>query len=551
MPLRKSLVAVSLAALASVVGCVDDNDDDNNNTIEPIAADYGDAPDGRLLADGSFDSDGYPTLFGANGARVLDTAAVALADVPSNGAISLELDADDPTDPDGEPNFSKFRQPQPDAENRDDHDNGVIATELDLSNPGDPQLNVRVGALLKDQARAGVYYLNVLFDNNLDGAWNGDAAFAADDPVQVDTSADLNDEWIVKNMEVSLDDVTAVKELNFDLPLAGAIYSTTRVNGTQPYMRLALTRAPISTTTWKGEGEFAVGEIEDWLIAGLDDPPKLDCGQPPVPLFDFAGNAQLALPCGVVRPQFSNDATAINFQYQFRPLVAPADVLFNLTKPNPLPASAGQATIAAPLGLGVNAALQGNIKGIVRRFAVDIATDLDGATFIKRGTDSSITVELSETTEYIEFTDTAEETPELTACIGVTGSHNTPYGGQILQLTHDKGDCAMIPNDGMTDGTFIVSGGEGFRDRGEMFLSILGGNSAFMGSGNIVSATYDGVPLSATLGWEVPVDQSSTGILDVTFSSGLSFEIRIDITFNATGFNTVTQTIISGRCELL
>jgi len=535
---------VPVCGLFSLAACVDKKED----APEPVAADYGDAPDGRFQADGTFDSDGYPTLFEANGARVLDGSAVALADSPTGGTVSLELDADDVTDPDGEPNFHRFGAPVPDTENRDDFDNGIISTTLDISTPSDPLLRITVGALLKDSARAGIYYLNVLFDHNVDGAWNGAAGFTDEDPAQQSTSVDLNDEWIVKNIEVDLSDGTTMRELAFDVPLAGAIYSATRLNGALPYMRLALTSEPIEASSWTGEGEFEAGEIEDWLIAGVEDPPILDCGGPGVPLFDFNNNNPMALPCSVVRPLYASDATAINFAYTFSPKVAPAAVRFTPTLTNPVLASSGQATVAAPLNLGVSAAPQANLRGIVRRFDLEVETDLNGATFVKRGFDSSVIVELSTVTRAIDFTDTSTSMP-LTVCIGVSGSHNNPYGGQILQLTHEKDDCSMFPNDGKTDGTFIISGGEGFRGEGDMFLSILGDDGVYMGSGSVLSATYDGVALSPTLGWVVPVDQDSTGILDVSFSSGLSFQVRIDITFNVSGLNTVTQTVIGGTCE--
>ncbi len=47
--------------------------------------------------------------------------------------------------------------------------------------------------------------------------------------------------------------------------------------------------------------------------------------------------------------------------------------------------------------------------------------------------------------------------------------------------------------------------------------------------------------------WSVPVNESSSQMLKVEFDRDLFFKIRIDVTLNTEGFNTVTQTIVDGR----
>lgn len=115
----------------------------------------------------------------------------------------------------------------------------------------------------------------------------------------------------------------------------------------------------------------------------------------------------------------------------------------------------------------------------------------------------------------------------------------------------------MLSNDGVTDGTFIVSGGEGFRGRTEMFLSTLSGGP-FLPSGDIDSLTFNGTSLVPVPGlgavpsatWNVPLDTDSSNRLEVRFTSGLEFDMQIDIAANPEGLNTVTQTIVGARSTL-
>ena len=522
----------------------------------PIA-DYGDAPDGRLQPDGSFGREGYPTLFGGDGARVLDVSAVALVDNSAGGTISMEVDANDNADPDGDPNFRRFEQPDPDRVNRDDNDNGVITAKLDLTNVAEPMLDITVGALLKDQAAAGTYYLNVLFDENIDGAWNGaDKTFVADQPPQMTTQIDLNDEWIVKNMQVELTDTSTVQRMSFSLPLVGAITTTQRLDTLLgPYMRLALTSERIEVTAWQGEGEFKRGEIEDWLIAGFEDAPDVVCDAPKamgIFNFDFAGNNQIPLPCGLVRPAFSSPATSTDFFYNFR-YTGPAggdtvNIACNPAVPARQRAMPGQATAAAPLPMNCTATKRGNVKMTMPTYELGVSTDLNGAVLIKRGFDSAVTVELSAAPFWFAFeesTDPPQQAP-ITACLGVTGSYDNINGGMILQLTKDKADCAMVPNDGQSEGSFIISAGNGFRGRTEMFLSVIGGGAAFITAGQPTRLVFNGEQLNDTR-WDVPTDRDSINTLEVEFGK-LSFEIEVKITFNPMGLNTVTLTVVNGMC---
>lgn len=420
-------------------------DADSGTDTIPMAGggDFGDAPDGRVRADGTFTGDGYPTLFASGGAHTLDTTAVALADGVANATVSPETDADDLRDPDGRPNTLRFVESRPDSANQDDFDNGIVRATLASSVSG-PALDVVVGAALQSETAAGTYYLNVLFDQDVDGAWNGSASSLADSPAQQATDVDLTDEWIVKNMAVELNADVPFRELNFSLPLAGTLAADWAIAA--PYMRLALTDEPIDVAVWRGEGEFERGEIEDWAVLGLDDPPRLQCQMSAAPglyQVDFESKDEAPLACSVIRPRFSPPAEPIDFFFEFDQ-VFPAggpDVGFDCARPpmgGVVSAGPNQATQSAPLDLGCTAEKLGDVRTRQPLVRIDLESefaDQGRASTIGRGFGSEVRVLMSLGRAYVLFVDTPLMAPpsDIEDCIGQTGSHDNINGGQLVQ----------------------------------------------------------------------------------------------------------------------
>ncbi len=375
-------------------------------------ADYGDAPDGRRLADGSFDGDGYPTLFGSDGARTLDVSAVALAGTVDAIEISVESDADDSDDPDDEPNVVRFDAPRPDIENRDDFDDGIAGAQISFGANDEPGLDLEFGVQLKDTSRGGTYYVNVLFDHNIDGAWSSvTTAFPDGSFPQAATATNLNDEWIVKNVEVELDADNPRRSVFINVPLLGAIFSSRGIaNESSPYMRIALTDSPIASATWDGSGEWAVGEIEDWLITGIRDTPKLDCtaqqGAFGFPRFNFSGAGMLALPCSLDRPpRAPTGAVAYSLDFDQVVPAPPAPARVSVGCPT---VGSGVVALAASVNRAALACTATDIAvtqvdpGGVR---VDIVGDYDGTVATLSGKNSRVEVLLSQGVDYLDFTD--------------------------------------------------------------------------------------------------------------------------------------------------
>ncbi len=545
-----------------LAGCGEDCSEPADDLSGPApAADYGDAPDHRIQADGTFDDAGYPTLFAAGGAHALDVSAVALSFGPSGTAATVETNADDLDDPDGEPNFVRFREPTPDDENRDDSDDGIIGVQLNRAAGEEPVLAFELGALLLDPAKAGTYYVNVLFDHDRDGAWNADrTAFEPDGFPQSSSSTNLNEEWIVQNREVTLSEAEPLASVNFPLPLLGAAYYPERFansDANEPYLRFVLSDQPVQGDAWQGTGTYAVGEVEDWVIEGLDDPPGIDCDGPPIPLigafgYDFAGAAQLPVNCTISRPEYAPVDVDLDVDVFFDDPTAGGPYV-SVDCPA---AGGGALTIPAGQPSAVLACTAKRLKPLDGALAfVDafVTTDLDGGVSFVPGKGSRVRLELSEGFAALAFVDEPDDIidiveRELTACIGLTGTTAITYGGFIYRVSADDG-CSIVPNDGEAPGTFIISGGNGFRGEGDMILSVLDVTGDFVSAGDVVELKLDGVDVEG--GWEVPVDVDSTQILTVQFTSGLTFQVRIDIQVNDEGFNDVTQTVVDARYEAL
>jgi len=519
---------------------------------EAPPVDYGDAPDGRIQFDGTFDDLGFPTLFGAGGAHTLDTSAVALAFNVDSGAISVEVDADDLQDPDEEPNFIRFREDEhPNDENRDDFDDGIIGAQPNIRLFEEPVLALEVGALLKDDERAGTYYLNVLFDHNIDGAWNGEVNDTRpDDHLQLISATNLQDEWIVKNLEVELTADEPFQSLTFPLPLLSASFNARRSTENEgPYMRLALTDAPIEGSVWHGEGAFAVGEIEDWAVRGLDNPPGLVCNleQTGNFKFDFAGRAQMPVPCSFTRPPYApvGPITYNFFTGELSP-GTPGAPLVELQCPTGSSGSVSTPNGTNSVSMGCTAFNRGLVPGDQSLIGVLVETDLEGRTDIDRGMGSQVALELSQHLDVLVFENSVEppEDEVLDACIGLEGTYTTFFGAMIWRVGFE-GECSFLENDGESPGTFLIRGWDGFRGRGEAGVSNLATDGMYERSGFVERAVYNGAEVDPGF-WAPDISTSATHTLQIEFDTGLFFDIEIDVTVND-GPNTVTQRVVDAR----
>ncbi len=204
----------------------------------PLAADFGDAPDGAPAGyRGTRVIGRFPTRLDTRsspnpGAHVLRPGFDRLGD-----AVSAEAGADDRADPDGVPNLV----------NNDGGDDGVVSLTLALDQaPAQATLSVMVS--LMAGASPGPRYLNVLIDMNLDGRWS--------------IGEHETPEWAVQNLVVSLSPGTSrsVRTLPF------ALGSATRLPD-GAWMRVALTRERIVGDAWDGGGRWQAGEIEDYQLA--------------------------------------------------------------------------------------------------------------------------------------------------------------------------------------------------------------------------------------------------------------------------------------------
>lgn len=224
----------------------------NSSAGSAPLADYGDAPDGSATGyPAPFAQVGhFPTRFSSNGARVLN---VNVASLGSPG--SAELDAIDPSDPDGVPNLTNA-----------DSDDGLTDLFLTLTSiPPATTLSVDVNA--PAGSPGGIFYLNALIDLNMDGEWGG-------------KGANGENEWVVQNESVR---VEPGQSIPFTSPPFA--FSNGNLLPDGAYMRIALTNTKVPND-WDGTGEFAAGEIEDYVIKlpeinGKKTPIlRVDCGGP-------------------------------------------------------------------------------------------------------------------------------------------------------------------------------------------------------------------------------------------------------------------------------
>lgn len=197
--------------------------------------DYGDAPDGGPTGypAGFAQTGRFPTLAAHNGAMARNVDQATLG--PS---ASAELDANDPADPDGQPNLNPA--------NTDSDDGVVDFVVLLVSIPPPAAMTVNVSA--PPGSSGGTYWINVLIDLNLDGRWGG-------------TAGPGLPEWVVKNFPVQ---IAAGTSRQVRLPPFLFGFGNRLPDGA--WMRIVLSREPIGGTDWSGTGHFSAGEVEDHVV---------------------------------------------------------------------------------------------------------------------------------------------------------------------------------------------------------------------------------------------------------------------------------------------
>jgi hypothetical protein len=185
-------------------------------------ADYGDAPDPA-----------FPSLFASNGAHTLDITQFWLGNFADPSATT-ERDAK--------------------IVNRDELDDGLERIKFQGATP-----TLAFRAVKGKAASDGVAYFNLLVDLNGDGHWQGQP------------------EWVVENREVSL--APGASEL-IEAPLPPQSLSDV-------WIRAALTDERVDPAAfpdgWDGTGEFARGEVEDYLLSVPAFPPPTEPPFTPTP----------------------------------------------------------------------------------------------------------------------------------------------------------------------------------------------------------------------------------------------------------------------------
>jgi PKD repeat protein len=207
------------------------------------SGDYGDAPDGQVELYYGITAR-FPTLFnttnshfGRPGGHTLNVGEETLG-----LNVSAEVDALDPSDPDGVPNLV-------DA----DSDERIYAimegTKARLA------FTVSVSSNAPDMTR----YANALIDFDQSGNWS---------------TGNYGVEWVVVNLGINVDPGDSETIITPEFSWGNQLLPPTEV-----WMRLALTRAEVDESLfanvggWDGSGQYAYGEIEDKFVFLTDSPP--------------------------------------------------------------------------------------------------------------------------------------------------------------------------------------------------------------------------------------------------------------------------------------
>lgn len=231
---------LSFAALPLLLAC-------SSRTAVPQvgdgpAGDYGDAPDGKPIFPGANgETASFPTN-SKDGARVLDVNKAWMG-----SAGTVERGANDPSDPDGRPNLEYDKDDGLDEMFiRQEHGKTQAELALDLAT-AEPN---------------GAFFLNVLVDLDGDGSWGGAAAGG-------------EEEWAIQNQAVRFEGKTRTR-----VELGPFAFANGGKVPARAWMRVALTDVMVPKG-WDGSGQFAAGEIEDYLVE-LPDAPlvDVDCQNP-------------------------------------------------------------------------------------------------------------------------------------------------------------------------------------------------------------------------------------------------------------------------------
>jgi hypothetical protein len=223
-----------MSLLATVVACSSHSEVPSNPDAPP--GDYGDAPDGKPLDPVRGGKTGaFPTA-SKDAGRVLDVNKAWLG-----AKATVEAGADDPRDPDGRPNLEY------------DRDDGLTEMMVALD-AGKATAELTLDVVVDDASQK--YWLNVLVDLNGDGRWGGSVAGGAD-------------EWAVQNFAVDMGDKRRAR-----VKLPKFAFENGADVPESAWMRVALTNA-LAPKAWDGSGQFAAGEIEDYLVE-LPDAPLVD-----------------------------------------------------------------------------------------------------------------------------------------------------------------------------------------------------------------------------------------------------------------------------------
>jgi len=206
-------------------------------TPSPPAADYGEAPDAGAPTNypAPFAQAGnFPTLFANNGARALNVTGAVIG-----AATSAEVNANDPLDPDGAPNFAQANGvPECDA----------IKSLFTILQSVPPPTRMGFPVSLPTGSTGGTYYVNVLIDLDMDGNWGG-------------VAANGEREWAVRNQAVVL---APGQSINVTTPFFAMTNGNLIPAGA--WGRLSLTSEQVAGTDWDGTGAFTLGEIEDFVV---------------------------------------------------------------------------------------------------------------------------------------------------------------------------------------------------------------------------------------------------------------------------------------------
>jgi PKD repeat protein len=235
----------------------------SGSTSQAPSGDYGDAPDGQDAYYGVLGH--FPTLFSTTNSQFGRKGghALSIGEETLGLSVSAEVDANDPSDPDGVPNLVDA-----DSDER-------IFVILDGSK-AKLAFTVTVSQSAPDVTR----YANALIDFDQSGNWS---------------AGSYGTEWIVVNLEV---DVAPGSSETIITP--EFFWGNQSALPSPVWIRVSLTRAKVDESLfanvggWDGSGQFEYGEIEDHFAFLMDSPPLPEFAPrwPPTPGKPPGGNGK-------------------------------------------------------------------------------------------------------------------------------------------------------------------------------------------------------------------------------------------------------------------